>query len=109
METKWRERSVGINERFVKLAQAKGKLTSDTEMLNFLALAICGEAGELANLFKKNWRGEELDAAQVQGEIADIRIYLEHMCRYLNIDIDQACDSKLDEVAQRLAIKERNA
>jgi hypothetical protein len=53
MKPKWQQRAQDIHERFVKLAQAKGNLTSDAEILNFLALAICGEAGELANLVKK--------------------------------------------------------
>lgn len=43
--------------------------------IRFLALALCGEAGELANFVKKEWRdgvehGEEIDA-----EIADVVLY----------------------------------
>jgi NTP pyrophosphatase (non-canonical NTP hydrolase) len=109
MIPKWQQRSADIHERFVKLAQAKGHLTSDSEVLSFLALAICGEAGELANLIKKLWRGDEVEEAQIRDEIADIRIYLEHISRHLNIDLDRACDRKLDEVADRLSAKERNA
>ena len=109
MTRRWQQRSADIHERFLKLAQAKGHLTSDSEVLSFLALAICGEAGELANLIKKSWRGDEVDKAQIRDEIADIRIYLEHLSRHLNIDLDRACECKLDEVADRLAAKERNA
>ena len=72
-------------------------------------VAICGEAGELANLVKKKWRGDEFDLAEVRDEIADIRIYLEHISRHLNIDLDEACDRKLNEVVQRITAKERNA
>lgn len=103
---KWQQRAGGIHERFLKLAQAKGNLTSDTEILHFLALAICGEAGELANLVKKSWRGDSVDPNDIRDEIADIRIYLEHLTRHLNIDLDQACEQKLDVVAERLTIKE---
>jgi NTP pyrophosphatase (non-canonical NTP hydrolase) len=105
---KWQQRAVGIHERFLKLAHAKGNLTSDSEVLNFLALAICGEAGELANLVKKIWRGDEVDPDQIQDEIADIRIYLEHLSRHLDIDLDRACERKLDEVHERLLAKERH-
>jgi NTP pyrophosphatase (non-canonical NTP hydrolase) len=105
---KWQQRAVGIHERFLKLAQAKGNLTTDSEVLNFLALAICGEAGELANLVKKAWRGDEIDREQLQSEIADIRIYLEHISRHLDIDLDKACEEKLEDVHKRLLIKERH-
>ncbi len=54
------------------------------------------------------WRGDEVDSDQIREELADIRIYLEHFARHLNIDLDQACESKLDSVAERLTIKERD-
>ena len=108
MAPKWQQRSVDIHERFLKLAQAKGHLTSDSEVLSFLALAICGEAGELANLIKKLWRGDAVEEAEIRDEIADIRIYLEHLSRHLRIDLDYECDRKLDEVANRLTAKEQD-
>jgi NTP pyrophosphatase (non-canonical NTP hydrolase) len=106
---RWQQRAQGIHERFVRLAQAKGNLNTDSEILSFLALAICGEAGELANLVKKAWRGDEVDPNAIRDEIADVRIYLEHLTRLLDIDLDQACEEKLDEVAGRLVAKEREA
>ncbi len=109
MKHGWRERSASIHERFVKLARAKGTLNSDMEVLGFLALAICGETGEFANLVKKSWRGDHIDKAQIVDELADIRIYLEHISRHLDVDLDRACERKLDEVAERLNAKERNA
>jgi NTP pyrophosphatase (non-canonical NTP hydrolase) len=109
MKSKWQERSQEIHERFLKLAQAKGSLTSDAEVLNFLALAICGEAGELANLVKKMWRGDVVDGGDVRDEIADIRIYLEHLARHLHFDLDEACERKVKVVAERLDFKERAA
>ena len=71
-------------------------------------MAICGEAGELANLVKKSWRGDEVDGNQIRDEIADIRIYIEHLSRCLDFDIDSACEHKLDIVAERLDLKELN-
>ncbi len=106
MKSNWQLRAKGVHERFLKLAQAKGALTTDREVLYFLALAISGEAGELANLVKKMWRGDDVEAGQIRDEIADLRIYLEHLSRHLQIDLDSACDKKLEEVADRLAFKE---
>lgn len=107
IKEKWQHRAVGIHERFLKLAQAKGSLTSDSEILNFLTLAICGEAGELANLVKKLWRGDDVDRDLIRDEIADIRIYLEHLSRHLDLDLDKVCERKLDEVHERLLAKEQ--
>jgi NTP pyrophosphatase (non-canonical NTP hydrolase) len=109
MKLRWQQRAAEIHERFVKLAKLRGNLTTDSEVLNFLALAICGEAGELANFIKKMWRGDEVDQAQIRDEIADIRIYLEHISRHLKFDLDRACERKLEEVADRLTTKERDA
>ncbi len=107
MELKWQRRSWDIHRRYVELASAKGRLTSEEEVVNFLALAICGEAGELANLIKKKWQGDHVDRDHVKDEIADIRIYLEHLAHHLGIDIDKACESKVDVVAARLVAKGR--
>jgi NTP pyrophosphatase (non-canonical NTP hydrolase) len=55
------------------------------------------------------WQGDDIDREHLRDEIADIRIYLEHLARHLEIDLDRACEHKLDVVADRLAIKERDA
>ncbi|MFL5330247.1 MAG: hypothetical protein ACJ8C4_15205 [Gemmataceae bacterium] len=106
MKSSWRDQAIEIYDRFLRLAHAKGSLKSDPEITHYLALAICGEAGELANLVKKRWRGDEVNLAQIRDELADIRIYLEHLCRLLHVDLDAACQIKLNEVASRLAAKE---
>jgi len=103
MEQTWRARSEEIHLSFVKHAQSLGRLTSEDEIVHFLALAIAGEAGELANLVKKQWQGEAVDHQSLREEIADISIYLEHLARHLHIDIDAACEEKLKVVADRLA------
>ncbi len=107
MKPKWPQRAWDIHQRFIKLAQVKGSLTSESEIINFLTLAICGEAGELANLVKKVWSGDKIDRQDIFDEIADIRIYLEHLATHLDLDIDRACEAKLDVVAERIAVKER--
>ena len=109
MDPKWQRRSWDIHQRFVELSRAKGSLVSDEEVINFLALAICGEAGELANVIKKKWQGDEVNRDHLRDEIADIRIYLEHLAHHLEIDLDEACEAKLNIVAARLATKERAA
>lgn len=122
----WRERSARLHERFCR---TYGKVTmtpGSIEDIRFLALALAGEGGELAevvialalcgrigqlgNTIKKEWRGDAIDADEyhmkVRGELADVRIYLEHLARGLGVDLDEACEYKLDEVECRIAARE---
>jgi len=71
---------------------------------HFLALALCGEVGELANLVKKRWR-DGLDLREeVREEIADVRIYLELIAKCFDLEgdkLDQAVAAKLAKVVEK--------
>lgn len=70
----------------------------------FLALAICGEVGELANMIKKRWRDGIDLAPEIREELADIRIYLELLAKCFNIEgekLDQAVEAKLKKVIEK--------
>lgn len=70
----------------------------------FLALALCGEAGELANLIKKRWRDGADFTEEVRDEIADIRVYLELLAKCFGIEgekLDQRVEQKLVKVAEK--------
>jgi hypothetical protein len=54
MKSEWQDWAWDIHQRYIKQAQKKGELTTEIEQVRFLTLAICGEAGELANLMKKS-------------------------------------------------------
>jgi NTP pyrophosphatase (non-canonical NTP hydrolase) len=43
--------------------------------IRFLALALCGEAGELANFIKKEWRDGKDYSEEIAYEIADVALY----------------------------------
>jgi NTP pyrophosphatase (non-canonical NTP hydrolase) len=66
----------------------------------FLALALCGEAGELANIIKKRWRDGADMAEEAMDEIADIRVYLELLAKCFGIE-----GAKLDERVQMKLVK----
>lgn len=74
----------------------------------FLALALCGEAGELANMIKKRWRyGVDL-TEEVRDEIADIRVYLELLAKCFDIEgekLDQRVQEKLAKVVEKHKIR----
>jgi NTP pyrophosphatase (non-canonical NTP hydrolase) len=74
----------------------------------FLALALCGEAGELANLIKKRWRDDAWLVDDIREELADIRIYLELLAKCFDIEgekLDRQVQEKLLKVAKKHKIK----
>jgi NTP pyrophosphatase (non-canonical NTP hydrolase) len=70
----------------------------------FLALALCGEAGELANFIKKRWRDGADLTDEIRDEIADIRVYLELLAKCFGIEgakLDQRVEQKLLKVVEK--------
>jgi NTP pyrophosphatase (non-canonical NTP hydrolase) len=70
----------------------------------FLALALCGEAGELANMIKKRWRDAADLTEEIRDEIADIRVYLELLAKCFEIEgdkLNERVQSKLEKVVAR--------
>ena len=73
-----------------------------TERVRFMILALCGEAGELANLVKKDWRGEPGDRrAEIIRELADIGNYAFMTAEALGADLPAEMLKKLVEVESR--------
>jgi NTP pyrophosphatase (non-canonical NTP hydrolase) len=73
----------------------------------FLALALCGEAGELANMIKKRWRDSVDLSEEIRDEIADIRVYLELIAHCFGISGDKLngrVEQKLEKVMQKHGI-----
>jgi NTP pyrophosphatase (non-canonical NTP hydrolase) len=74
-----------------------------------LALALCGEVGELAQLFR--WRtsvGRKLSASKrkdIEIEVADIFIFLLALCVELEIDPDSIIRKRLQENEKRFPDK----
>jgi NTP pyrophosphatase (non-canonical NTP hydrolase) len=76
--------------------------TSEDE--RFLALAICGEAGELANMVKKRWRDGADLTEEIRDEIADIRVYLELLAKRFDIEGDKL-DARVADKLMRVRKK----
>jgi NTP pyrophosphatase (non-canonical NTP hydrolase) len=75
----------------------------------FLALALCGEVGEIANKVKKRWRDNADLTEEIRNEIADARVYLELLAHCFGISgakLDHQVETKLAEVVRRHGIKE---
>jgi NTP pyrophosphatase (non-canonical NTP hydrolase) len=74
----------------------------------FLALALCGECGELANMIKKRWRDGVALNEEIRDEIADIRIYLELLAKRFNMEgelLDLRVQEKLQQVVAKHGLK----
>ena len=74
------------------------------DLFRFLVLALCGEAGELANLVKKDWRGDDGQAqrdADIIEELADIGNYAFMIARHLGVDLEIEMLRKLSAVERR--------
>ena len=106
----WREEVARIDDIVTK------KNNWDTlEKVRFIALSITGEAGELANEIKKEWRAngthnwnqEEWTAflTRVRLELADLHMLEERMHKALGINIDEACEEKIKILKSRPAFK----
>lgn len=61
----------------------------------FFALELCGEAGELANLEKKRWRGQEIENGRFEEEAADVFIALVNYCNSAGLDLSAAVAQKV--------------
>jgi NTP pyrophosphatase (non-canonical NTP hydrolase) len=99
MSPKWQNEAAKIHAALTKHLF----VTWDEEDKRFLALALCGEAGELANLVKKQWRDgfNPERRHEITMELADIRIYLELQAIAYGVDLDTICEHKLAELYKR--------
>lgn len=74
----------------------------------FFCLELNGEAGELANLEKKLWKGKTIAHEELADEAADVFIAL---CNYANarsINLSEAICKKLIRIEERRQESEKN-
>jgi NTP pyrophosphatase (non-canonical NTP hydrolase) len=67
----------------------------------FFALELCGEAGELANLEKKEWKGTPAPDADYADEAADVLIAVLNYANERGIDLAGAVSGKMAEIDRR--------
>lgn len=97
----WKRAATAIHETVVKV----WPVWSDADR-RFLALALVGEAGELANVVKKEWRGDFTAddpryIESIREELADVQIYLYLLAEAHNINLDQAASAKIAQLVAR--------
>ncbi len=67
----------------------------------FFALELCGEAGELANLEKKVWKGTVIEPHLIADEVADVFIALANYAISRGISLADAVALKVDRIHPR--------
>ncbi len=67
----------------------------------FFSLELCGEAGELANLEKKLWKGKTIPMESVQDEAADVMIALMNYANARGINLADAVNIKLKRIEEK--------
>jgi NTP pyrophosphatase (non-canonical NTP hydrolase) len=67
----------------------------------FFCLELCGEAGELANLEKKLWKGKEIPMDAVESEVADVFIALHNYANARGISISKVVAEKLAKIEEK--------
>lgn len=98
----WQKRGRRLHEDIAGLSHSDMDGPWTTYDKRFLALALAGEVGELANYLKKEWRGDPVDyTPEIVKELADINIYLDLLARCYNVDLDKVTEAKLKEVEKR--------
>jgi len=72
--------------------------------LTYAILALCGEAGELANKLKKHLRaGTPVDADVLADELGDVLWYVSAVAKELGRTLDSVADQNLRKLAARKA------
>ncbi len=64
----------------------------------FFCLELNGEAGELANIEKKQWKGKTIEHSRFEDEAADVFIALMNYCNARNIQLGTAVAKKLKAI-----------
>jgi NTP pyrophosphatase (non-canonical NTP hydrolase) len=67
----------------------------------FFCLELCGEAGELANLEKKPWKGKDISRNRLEDEAADVLIALMNYCNARGIDLGEVVVEKLIRIEEK--------
>lgn len=72
-----------------------------TRTPEFFCLELNGEAGELANIEKKRWKGKTIPHEKFEDEAADVLIALMNYSNAAKIDLGKAVKKKLERIEEK--------
>lgn len=74
----------------------------DELQLSIFALGLVGEAGEVAELVKKQvGHGHDADVSKVRKELGDVLWYLAALATYYDLDLDDIAQGNIDKLRLR--------
>ena len=91
-----------INEYLKNTERTRSQL-NNTQLDNIhMALGLVTEAGELADVFKKNLAyNKPIDWINVQEEIGDLLWYIAGLCNINNFNLDAILQNNIDKLRKR--------
>lgn len=88
-----------LHERFiVRSGNHVGSIGDE----RFLALALAGEVGEVANFVKKEWRGDRVDREKLKDELSDVFAYWCLLVRCAGFDVTGVMVRSHSKAVERL-------
>lgn len=72
-----------------------------TRPARFFSLELCGEAGEIANLEKKEWKNMKVSPADLAEEAADTAIALLNYSNARGIDLATEVERKMSKIDEK--------
>jgi len=90
-------------KEYVELAERTRSQLNNQQLDNIhMALGLVTEAGELADVFKKNLAyNKSIDWINVQEEMGDLMWYIAGLCNINNFDIEQILQVCIDKLRSR--------
>ncbi len=86
-----------VQEEFDKYQKACFKARTP----EFFCLELNGEAGELANLEKKKWKGKKIEFCRLEDEAADVLIALMNYSNARGVNLGTAVRNKLKRIEDK--------
>lgn len=66
------------------------------------ALGLCGEAGEVADIVKKNiFQGHPLDTEKIAYELGDVLWYISLLCDGIGYPLEEVMEMNIDKLRKR--------
>lgn len=80
-----------------------GNGTGEHTAVTYTILGLTGEAGELANKWKKSYRdgNRELIVDQLKAELGDVMWYISQLATELGVSLEDVCRDNLDKLRDR--------
>lgn len=90
-----------INE-YQQLAQRTSNMLSKSAKVENGILGLCGETGEIADVYKKYlYQGHELDRGHMAEELGDVCWYVAELATGLGVTLEKVMEQNIEKLRKR--------